>query len=153
MKKISVVVSLVVLLFVSASCCKLFNTCDNDSNPSITVLSPNDEAIFYIYDTDQDIATLKADLSDDTGLEVVTIGVYNSDNESVFFDRIFINDNDPDTSEVKSFTVTRTFQTDIPGIYKVKFTLTDLGNNPAVETLFIEFVEVGPGEGDTDGPT
>ena len=122
-------------------------------NPDIGVLSPDENAVYYIYDTYQDIATLKADLSDDIGLEVVTINVYNSDDESVFFDRIWINDNDPDTSEVKNFTVTRTFQTTIPGIYKVKFGLTDLGNNPAVETLFIEFVEVGPGDGDTDGPT
>ncbi|MDC9721993.1 MAG: hypothetical protein PSN34_04375 [Urechidicola sp.] len=149
MKKVSVVLSLVVLSFVFAGC----PSPSTDLNPDIGVLSPDENAVYYIYDAYQDIATLKADLTDDIGLEVVTIGVYNSDDESVFFDRIFINDNNPDTAEVKSFMLTRTFQTDIPGIYKVKFSLTDLGNNSAVETLFIEFVEVGPGDGDTDGPT
>ena len=149
MKKVSVVLSLVVLSFLFAGC----PSPSTDLNPDIGVLSPDENAVYYIYDTYQDIATLKADLTDDIGLEVVTIGVYNSDDESVFFDRIFINDGDPDTTEVKSFMVTRTFQTNIPGIYKVKFTLTDLAAQQVTETLFIEFVEVGPGDGDTDGPT
>lgn len=148
MKKISLVFSLVVLSFVVVGC-----PTPRGEDPVISVLNPDENGVFYIYDTYQDEATLKAELLDENGLDVVTVGVYNNDEESVFFDRIFIDDDNPDTPRVKDFSITRYFQTDIPRRYEIKFVLTDVSGNQVTERVFIEYVLASGGGGDTDGPT
>ncbi len=149
MKKIRIVVGIIVLSFIVTGC-----PVQIDQDPVIVVLSPDEDAIFYIYDTYQDVAILKAELADTVGLSVITIGVYDSDGEGVYFDRIWIDDDNPDTPKVKDYLAERTFQTEVPGRYEIKFTLTDLGSNQAIEAFFIEYrLAGGSGGGDgTDGP-